>query len=295
MGLQPRPLADRSGPVRTIAKALRLAVSGDHIVLADTGQPYRESISLVGVRHSGSMLQPLVIAGNGAVLDGSAPVPVDQWQHTGGGVYRFHPPRMGPQQLFLDDRPALRVAVSATADRAPKLAPRQWCVVQGDLFFRVEKGKMPADYRLTYAALPSGITLYQVDHVAITDLTVQDFQLDGVSALNSARNVHLTGVTCRGNGRNGLCVGGASQVEIDSCLLGNNGAAQLLTTPNSETHIYDSHLLGNTAAAWVDQGGRVWLGLARVTGGREAIKPEDAPRKTAPAPQPPPPGKVQSP
>ncbi len=112
-----------------------------------SGQPYRESVSLSGLRLSGTARQPLVIVGNGAVLDGSAPVPVEQWKHVGGGVYRFRPPQMGFQQLFLDDRPAARVAVGHPAASPPKLQPRQWCLFQGDILFRVDTGKLPADHR----------------------------------------------------------------------------------------------------------------------------------------------------
>ena len=43
---------DTTGPVRTIAKALRLAQAGDRIELAKSEQPYRECVSLVGTRHS---------------------------------------------------------------------------------------------------------------------------------------------------------------------------------------------------------------------------------------------------
>ena len=59
------------GPVRTIAKATRIAGPGDRIVLAATEQPYRESVSLVGLRLSASPVSPLLLAGNGAILDGS--------------------------------------------------------------------------------------------------------------------------------------------------------------------------------------------------------------------------------
>ena len=48
-----------------------------------------------------------MIAGNGAVLDGSAPIPAEAWRHDGGGIYRFRPPHTGFQQLFLDDAPLL--------------------------------------------------------------------------------------------------------------------------------------------------------------------------------------------
>ncbi len=275
-GRQPKNIA-RDGPVQTIAKALRLAVGGDRILLAPSGEPYRESVGINGLRLSGTARQPLVIVGNGAVLDGSAPVPVGMWKHVGGGVYRFHPPQLGFQQLFLDDRPAARVAVDHTATSPPKLQPRQWCLFQSDILFRVDNGKLPVDHRLTYAALRTGITLYQVDYVAITNLTVQRYQIDGINAVNSARSVRLATVTCRDNGRYGVAVGGASQVALDGCLASGNGVAGLITAAYSDTHVYQSRLLGDTAPGWIDEGGRVWFGQKRVRGGRESVKPEDAP------------------
>ena len=75
------------------------------------------------------------------------------------------------------------------------------------------------------------MTLFHVEKVRIVDLTVQGFQVDGISLSNSAREVLLSGVTCRGNGRSGLAVGGASSVTIRESLLGDNGQAQLLTLP----------------------------------------------------------------
>lgn len=266
-GHYPQHLPDRSGPVRSIAKALRLARGSDRIVLAKTEQPYRESISLVGSRHSGFLQRPFVIEGNGAILDGSAPVPPDAWEHYRGAVFRFRPPRAGHQQLFIDDRPAVRVAVSRFAQAPPKLAPLEWCLYGGRVFFRVEPEKLPEHYSLTYAHRQTGITLFHVRRVAIMNLTVQGFRVDGINAHNSAREIYISGVTSRGNGRSGITVGGASTIEIDVCVVGNNGRAQLLTLPYSETSMRNSQLFSNTAPAWVDRGGRVYINGKYVEGG----------------------------
>ena len=94
-GRQPRNTSDQSGPVRTIAQALRLAATSDSIVLAKTEQPYHESISLVGARSSGSARQPFTIRGNGAILDGSVPVPPAAWENHAGPVFRFRPSQIG--------------------------------------------------------------------------------------------------------------------------------------------------------------------------------------------------------
>ena len=57
-----------------------------------------------------------------------------------------------------------------------------------------------------------GITLYEVRNVVIRDLIVQGFQLDGINAHDGVFDALLKKVTCRGNARSGICVGGASRV-----------------------------------------------------------------------------------
>jgi hypothetical protein len=266
-----------AGPVRTLAKGLRLAGPRDTIVLVKNDAPYRESFSLTGSRHSGTSQEPFTIRGNGAILDGSAPAPAEKWESYKGAIFRLRGRPMGYPQLFLDGRPAVRVFAAQSAKTPPELQPRQWCSVAGRIYFCVEKTKLPGDYRLSYAHDPTGITLFHVEHVHIADLTVQGFQVDGVSLCNSARDVTLSKVTCRGNGRSGVAVGGASLVTIVASLLGNNGQAQLLTLPYSEAHVRNTHLLSNSAPGLLDQGGRVYIDGRRVEVGRNESRPAAQP------------------
>jgi len=283
-GRQQASQPDGAGPVRTIEKALRLAQQGDRIQVANTGQPYRESLSLMGTRHGGFALQPFVLAGNGAVLDGSDPVPANAWEHFRGAVFRFQPPRVEYQQLFMNHRPATRVAVGGMDVEPPKLNAREWCLHQGYIYFAVEPQRLPSDYPLSFASKPAGITLVAVQNVVIQDLIVQGFQLDGISALNSARMVRVVRVTSRGNGRSGVTVGGASLVDLDACRVGDNGFAQLLTLPWSETHVRQGELLSNTAPAWVDQGGKVFRDGQEIRGGLDEFHPAPAPETPAKKP-----------
>ena len=93
-GLHAQNQGDAPSPVRTIAKALRLARAGDRIVLAKSEQPYRECVALVGTRHSGAArLMPFILEGNGATLDGSAPIPAEGWTHYRDNIFRFRPGR----------------------------------------------------------------------------------------------------------------------------------------------------------------------------------------------------------
>jgi hypothetical protein len=171
-------------------------------------------------------------------------------------VLRFWPERKGFQQLYRDGVPL----VQRPADEAgplPDLQPLEWCLFRGAVYFRPEDGLLPTDYQLEYAYHPVGLTLYEVRHVVVRGLIIQGFQLDGVNAHDNAFDVTLTGLNCRGNGRSGISVGGASRVLIDSCLAGNNGEAQVRTEGYSKTRIVNSDLLGNTAPPLVQDGGEV--------------------------------------
>lgn len=266
-GLRADSFDDESGPVKTIARALRMAIPSDRIVLANTGQSYRESVTLFGSQHSGTMERPFTILGNGAILEGADEIYIDRWQHVQGDVFRFRPRRLAYQQLFNENRPLVRILCSHPCTAPPELQPLEWCLHRGYLYFRAEPLRRPEDYALTVATRQVGITLFYVEHVAIVDLTIQGFQLDAVNAYNSAQDIVLKQVTCRGNGRAGVAVGGASLVCIESSLVGNNGEAQLLTSPYSETFVDDSNLLSNTAPAWLDRGGAVILDGKEIEGG----------------------------
>jgi len=272
-GRQPCSMPDKSGPVRTITRALELARPGDRIVLENTGEPYRESITLMGVRHSGYALGDFVIEGNGAVLDGTRPVPAEAWVHDRGSVFRFSPPWKACQQLFLQDRPAVRVLADPSAGQPPELEPLQWCLYRGTIYFCAQGQKSPADYPLRYAHHRVGISVLWASRVEIRDLVVQGFQLDGINVHTSARHITLTGVVLRGNGRAGLCVGGNTLVSVRDSLIGDNGEAQMLALPYSETRFRNTRLLGNTAPAVVHQGGRVYFDGKPVEGGLDEYIP----------------------
>ena len=270
-GQQAQDPSGLAGPVRTLAKALQMAGGGDVVILVNAGVPYRESISLVGGRHGGTVERPFVIRGSGAVLDGSETMPTDAWKHYKNGVFRFCPPRLGFQQLFLDGRPAARVAVAAKD--LPDLKPREWCSFGGQIYFCVEPNKLPSDYKPSYAGRQTGITLFHVEHVIIADLTVQGFQVDGINLFNSARDVTLANVTCRENGRNGITVGGASMAKIGDSLADDNGVAQLLTLSCSETHVIHTRLVSNTAPGLVHLGGLAYIDGVRVEGKQDETRP----------------------
>lgn len=246
------------GPMRTIGRALERAGAGDRIVVAATGVPYQESISLVGGRHSTDGFRPFIIEGNGAVLDGTVAVPPTGWQVHRGDVFRFTPWRKAYQQLYLDGRPLVRRAAE-TGGSVPPLEPLEYFFNGSEIFFRVEWEKMPDEYPLMHTGLQTGITLYRVHGVVIADLVVQGFRQDGINAHDGATDCRLVGLTSRGNGRAGLAVCGASRVKIEDGLVGDNAVAQLYVEGQSWVDVRSTELLPQLAPAIVHEGGRVMI------------------------------------
>ena len=243
------------GPCRTIAKALRIAQPGDRIVLANTGQPYREGITLQGPRHSGSERFPTTIVGSGATLDGSFSLADAVWEFAGNNTFRTRPAHMSFQQLFLDDQPLPRR--QPPPGQFPALQPREWCLHSGWIYFRVEQAKLPESYNLSCCREQVGITLYNVHDVVIQDLNVRGFWLDGVNCHDNVRDAVFARLTAQDNGRSGFSIGGTSHVRIDSCTATGNGAAQLRTEGYCTVEMHANELNSAAAPALVTEGRKV--------------------------------------
>jgi len=243
------------GPCRTIAKALRIAQRGDQIVIANTGQPYRESITIQGPRHSGSERFPFTITGNGATLDGTMSLAGATWEYAGHNTFRTRPPYLSFQQLFLDNQPAVRRQPSP--GNAPELQPRQWCLFEGWIYFRVDEGRLPHSYDLSSCGAQTGITLYEVHDVIVQDLVVRGFWLDGVNCHDNVRWTSLARVATKENGRSGISIGGSSRVQLDTCTAAGNGAAQVRLEGFCRVQMLDNQLDAATAPAVVKEGGTI--------------------------------------
>jgi hypothetical protein len=250
-GILPDTSVAGSGPYRTINRAMLACAAGDHIVLANSGAPYRETVTLAGSRRSGTDYQPFTIEGHGAVLDGSRPVPANAWEFAAGDVFRFQPGPKQFQELFLDGVPAERHPVAGGASGVPAIEPKEWALVDGWIYFRVEPGRLPQNYALSYACLQTGITLFKVADVVIRDLIVQGYAIDGINCHDAVGHTSLVDCTCRGNGRSGIAVVGTSTVNLQSCLIGDNGQFQLLLQDYALCNLRETDILGNTAPKWI--------------------------------------------
>ncbi|MDO4584297.1 MAG: right-handed parallel beta-helix repeat-containing protein [Planctomycetia bacterium] len=245
-----------NGPVRTIGQALKLAHAGDRIVLAKTAEPYRESVTFFGQKNSCAPGNPFRLEGNGAILDGSEPIPEEWWEPYQKGIFRFQPPWQAWQNLFWKGKPLKKGKVQRDGDAPVQivLEPMEWTLYEGFVYFKPEPGRLPGEYQLSMAGKRHGVVLLHVRGVEIRDLIVQGYQNDGMVASNNATDVHLENVTLRGNARAGMAVGGACSIWMNRCTVGDNRYAQLLTEPFSQVTLLSTELISNTAPGWVDHG-----------------------------------------
>ena len=266
-------MGDGIGPLRTIAVAVKRANRGDRIELANTGQSYEECITLQGRRNSGTPFSPFVIEGNGATIDGTAEIPVDRWEFTGGTVYRFVPGRLGYQSLFIDGEVAEQLPRLTGASPEGYLKPQQWCRCNGQIYFAAEKGRTPGAYDMRYAKHRVGITLYDVKHVRIRNLIVQGFQLDGINAHDNAMDCVLSELTATDNGRSGVSVGGASRVRVVDSVLYGNGSTQLNAEGWSTTRLIRTRMAAEDNPIWVRTVNSLGRGARIYVDGTEQTQP----------------------
>jgi len=253
-GHLPQVQGEGGGPCRSITKALRIAQPGDRIVVANTGVPYRECLTLQGPQHSGSDNFPTQINGNGATLDGTMSLADAKWEYFRGDTFRTRPARMSHQQLFIDDQLAVRR--QPAAGQTPELGPREWCLVGGWLYFNCDQDRLPQAYNLVCCLHPVGVTLYNVHDVIVENLNIRGFYLDGVNCHDNVVRSDLLGLNSSHNGRSGISVGGASRVRIDTCTAAGNGVAQVRTEGYSVVMLVENKLDATSAPAVVKEGGR---------------------------------------
>lgn len=256
-GLVPVPAS--FGPYRTIARAMKAAAPGDRLVLRKTDQPYRESFSLNGPAASGTAHYPFVIIGNGATLDGSVLAEQPEWEPVGEGLFCYLPTPPGYGLLLLQDDRLRRVRFEGPA-RLNELQPMQWTRSVGRFYLRPEAGLMPSQYPIQVTGQTTGITLYDVQHVEIRDLTVRGFRLDGINAHDRATEVRLVNVQCEQNGRSGVSIGGASRVRIEASRFVGNGEAQIRTEGMSHATL-EGVQVGSASAPMLIRNGGIVVGL----------------------------------
>ncbi len=241
-GRSVEPTGFQNGPVKTIRRAMQLALTGDTINIANTGIPYYEAIRMVGPRHSGFEQFRFTVEGNGAVVSGARPIPADSWRKVGTNLWRMTPWRKGYYQLLLNGKSVPELKIPPEARALPDLPAGEWCAWRGSIYYRSSPVDSAPDLPFWFAADEVGLTLYNVSSVHVRDLRFEHFRLDGVNAHDLAREILLERVTCTGNARAGLAVGGSSSVDVRNCDLAGNRLHSLLLSEFGAADLFETNL-----------------------------------------------------
>lgn len=237
------PTDSGSGPVRSLRRAMQLVNFGDRVVLKRAGAVYYDSLSFTGSRFSGSPQNPFTLVGNGATLSGLRVVPPAGWRPAGQDLWKLTLTRKGFNRLLRDGKLLPEVIPGDSVNPLESLNPGEWVAWRGSLYFR-QDGDRPATQQFTYAAEQTGLTLYQVSNVRITDVTFRDFRFDGVHAQNMCESVVLENVNCINNGRAGVAISGTSDVEVIGGRMADNGRAQIRLSHPGGLNLRDVEMEG---------------------------------------------------
>ena len=185
--------------VLTLKQATRLLRESGTLSIANTGSPYFETLLL---SKGGSLLQPLVIEGNGAVLSGRRKIDVESWQPQSKGVFFADYKKQGALNPYL-----LRNNVPVpTAESLKSLEPEQHYWAKEGVYFKVASGKQIDDYALEATVLQSGFQVYSQSHVVCIDLVCEYFSNDGFNVHGDSRNLVFRNIEARHNGDDGFSI-----------------------------------------------------------------------------------------
>ncbi len=190
--------AGPDGPVKTIARGLKLAGPGDTVHLAPV--VFKESATFHN--RSGEPGRPLVLDGHGATLDGSEPLHPADWQETAPGLYR------NDHLLKADDFVLLRWFFSfdgrishmgrcSKGTRAPfkkpeDLQPGEWTFsAAGHAFYvRIAPGQKLADARIAAPLRANGVGFGGTcQHIVVRHLTATHVHNDGFNIHGTTRDL----------------------------------------------------------------------------------------------------------
>ncbi len=184
--------------LRSIAAAMAKVQPGDTVSLG-AGQYFYESMVFV---RGGTPWRPITIEGNGATISGLAPVPADQWQDRGDGLF-FQPDgtRVGALEPYLIDGDGRRLEGSRKPE---ELKVGQACWPAKGIYLRCAPGVTPAQLGLRGTYRPCGVTMTNISYVTIRNLNAEFFANDGFNMHGYCRGLHYENICGRHNGDDGF-------------------------------------------------------------------------------------------
>ncbi len=254
-GLVPEPAGDgKSGPAKSITGALKKASPSSRIIIANTGQDYRERVCVNG-RCRGTASQPFIIEGNGATVSGLVHAPAEKWTLLKDDIYWFEntkedgkpgpmpnsnwlghyqhqgwfAEKQAPEIFFVDGKPAPHVQTLEAIQPGGFFYETQG---KRRLHFRLPEGKKLADLKIELP-LNEGVFI-DSDYVVLRNLRSIYSQDDGFAGFWGI-GVVLENIEGSYNCDQGISFHGFSTTVIDGGLFERNGGCGIADVMRSIT------------------------------------------------------------
>ncbi len=242
-----------TAPLKTIARAIRLAQAGDTVHLATAR--YFESADLTN-KH-GTPGRPITLDGHGSVLDGSESVRLADWEALGGGLFRKVKlmPRMDDaimgRWFFVWDGKMNHMGRTSKGKSAPlktpaDLQPDEWTYVKDEdaFYIRLAPERGPDTANIRYPARSSGVVQGgKGSHLIVRNIIATHVYNDGFNIHGEQRAMVFENIAAIECGDDGFSAHEDGECRIDGFVSIGNSTG-MCDTVSSVTHYRNVFIRG---------------------------------------------------
>lgn len=253
-GLAAQP-GEKDGPVKTIARGLKLALAGDTVHLAKT--VYHESA--VFNNRAGEAEKPITLDGHGAVLEGSEPLDPAVWTETSPGLFQCdhllpHDDAVIQRWFFLWDGKMNHMGRTSKGHRPDfkkpeDLKPGEWSYVKdtqnppadhrfirGTFYVKLPPGQKLADARIAAPMRSAGVQLSGNNQwLVIRNLVATHVYNDGYNIHQHCDHVAFENISAIECGDDGISAHETAEFTVDG-LVSIRNSTGICDTGESSTH-----------------------------------------------------------
>jgi len=235
----------QKAPLKTIARAIRLAQPGDTVHLAP--RRFYESADLSG--KMGTVEKPITLEGHGAVLDGSEPVLAADWEALGDGLFRkikllpHNDAAIVGRWFFLWDGKMNHMGRTSKGPSAPlkrpaDLQPVEWTYAKEEdaFYLRLPAGQSLDAANIRYPKRSSGVILSgKGEHLIVRNVIATHVYNDGFNIHGAQRNAQFFNIAAIECGDDGFSAHEDAECRTDGFVSIGNSTG-LCDTVSSVTH-----------------------------------------------------------
>ena len=208
----------------TFARTVKACKTSDKIVIANTGIPYRERLSLVNL--GGTPAKPFIIEGNGAVLSGFRAIQASEWKKAGENLYfiELDMKWFYPSKSYFLCSDGKRIRRSTKASKAEGLKPGEWLPAKDGIYFKCDDGKTIDSCQITGVTLICALIMIRdSSYITCRNVVTEYSADDGIDGFGDSRGLYFENIESRNNGDQPVSFHDFSEATVRNCWFHHNG------------------------------------------------------------------------